>query len=239
MPYRGLRHLRNRKNQGTSCLIVILSAVLIALLAFYGSQIRKDKVHLAKPVKAPAQDSAKVTAPKALVKVVPTIPDNVTRKAPDPARTKQARMVEKGDYLLIEKSRHLLHHYRDGVLQASYTVALGKNPGDKSKEGDNATPEGHFEVNFIKDSSDWTHDFGDGKGAIKGAYGPFFIALYTGAKGTFSANTWRGIGIHGTHNPASIGTNASEGCIRLHNAELLKLKAAIENKPSVPVDIIK
>ena len=33
-----------------------------------------------------------------------------------------------------------------------------------------------------------------------------------------------GIGIHGTHDPASIGTCASEGCIRLQNENLKKLK---------------
>lgn len=236
MTHQGFRRLRNRKNQGTSCLILVLCVVLIVLLAFYWNRIHKDKLPLTKPVPTQVRDSVKVIVPPAPAKAVP---NSVIRTAPDPARTKQARMIDKGDYLLIEKSRHLLHHYRDGALQASYSVALGENPEDKTKVGDNATPEGQFEVNYIKDSSAWTHDFKDGKGETKDAYGPFYISLYTGAKGTLSGKTWRGIGIHGTHNPASIGTNASEGCIRMHNAELLKLKAAIENKPSVPVDIIK
>lgn len=33
----------------------------------------------------------------------------------------------------------------------------------------------------------------------------------------------RGIGIHGTHDPASIGTRATEGCVRLNNSDLLEL----------------
>jgi lipoprotein-anchoring transpeptidase ErfK/SrfK len=233
----GLHNLRYRKNRGTSCLILILLFVLVALLLFYWSLVSKDRVPAMKPI-APQKQEAK--DPLKLVNQTVTVAaDTLSPKAPDTARTKQARMISKGDYLLVEKSRHLLHYYRDGVLKASYSVALGKNPEDKTKEGDNATPEGHYEVNYIKDSSSWTHDFKDGKGDIKGAYGPFFIALYTGAKGSFSGKTWRGIGIHGTHNPASIGTNASEGCIRLHNNELLILKAAIEGKTSVPIDIIK
>jgi len=238
MSRKGLGKFRHRKNQGTSCLLVILCAVLIALLAVFW-KLHADTIlaNINKPVTASA-DSLKTP-----VKPVPEIPKPTEpparTSAPEPAELSQARMITKGDYLLVQKSKHLLHHYRDGKLLASYTVALGKNPEDKTKEGDNATPEGHYEVNFIKDSRSWEHDFKDGKGSIKGAYGPFFIALYTGAKGSFSGKTWRGIGIHGTHDPASIGTNASEGCIRLHNEELLKFKAQIEDKGHVPIDIIK
>ena len=60
----------------------------------------------------------------------------------------------------------------------------------------------------VIDASYWTHDFGDGKGEIEGAYGPYFISLDTS---NLSGGAWDGIGIHGTHNPASIGTCASEG----------------------------
>ncbi|MDY0152654.1 MAG: L,D-transpeptidase [Candidatus Cloacimonas sp.] len=233
----GWHNLRYRKNKGTSCLIVLLIIILICLTAWLAMLQfgRKPKNSL------PIADSLNVK----IVKVADEMPlpatpgETVTAKAPTPETLKQARMIAKSDYILIEKSRHLLHYYHDGKLLASYSVALGKNTADKAKEGDNATPEGHYEVNYIKDSSGWTHDFKDGKGAVKGAYGPFFIALYTGAKGSFSGKTWRGIGIHGTHDSASIGTNASEGCIRLHNGDLLKLKAAIEKTPQVPVDIIK
>ena len=234
-----LKRLRNRKNPSTSCLILVLCVVLVALLVLYWSLTRKNKSSAAQPVKTEVPDSVKVVTPEIPAQAAPALADSVIRRATDPARIRKARMVTKGDYLLIEKSQHLLHHYRDGVLMTSYNVALGKNPKDKAKVGDNATPEGHYEVNYIKDSSDWEHDFGDGKGLVKDAYGPFYIALYTGAKGSFSGNTWRGIGIHGTHKPSSIGTDESEGCIRLHNSELLKLKAAIEDKGNIPVDIIR
>ena len=48
-----------------------------------------------------------------------------------------------------------------------------------------------------------------------GAYGPWFIRLKTG---------WNGIGIHGTHDPGSIGTDVTEGCIRLQNKDVEELK---------------
>lgn len=93
-------------------------------------------------------------------------------------------------------------------------MACGAAYGDKEREGDKKTPEGHFYVSEICDASEWTHDFGDGKGEIEGAYGSHFVRL--------STPPHTGIGIHGTHDEASIGTHASEGCIRLHNKMIRK-----------------
>ena len=97
-----------------------------------------------------------------------------------------------------------------------YPIACGKNLGNKVKVGDLRTPEGCFTVQEVVNSSHWQHDFKDGKGMIAGAYGPYFIRLYTPPH--------RGIGIHGTHDDSSIGTRATEGCIRMHNSDLRELK---------------
>ncbi len=97
----------------------------------------------------------------------------------------------------------------DGSVEAEFGCATGKVPGHKQRRGDMRTPEGRFTISQIQDASSWTHDFGDGKRVIEGAYGPRFIRLVTPG--------FSGIGIHGTHDPASIGTRASEGCIRLAN----------------------
>ena len=56
---------------------------------------------------------------------------------------------------------------------------------------------------------------GDGLGEIQGAYGPYFIRLRVPSA--------KGIGIHGTHDNNSLGKRASEGCIRMENAQLEKL----------------
>ncbi len=97
----------------------------------------------------------------------------------------------------------------------SYPIACGKNPGNKQRRGDMRTPEGVFTVVSIHDSSLWAHDFNDGKGLIRGAYGPYFIRLHTPPH--------KGIGIHGTHDPESIGQHATEGCIRLKNEDIEEL----------------
>ena len=116
-----------------------------------------------------------------------------------------------------------------------------KNPGDKQYTGDNRTPTSWgsaaaipsyytgaavgvpsaqvpFRIEEVCPAHYWTHDFGDGKGVIEGAYGPWFLSLDTG---------WIGIGIHGMHDPISIGTMASEGCIRLRNADIQSLKELV------------
>ena len=121
--------------------------------------------------------------------------------------------------LVVTKSAYTLELFEGETLVATFPVAVGKNGGEKQAVGDNRTPEGEFAVSSIEDSRKWTHDFGDGKGAVKGAYGPWFIRLAT--------PVWKGIGIHGTHDPASIGTAATEGCVRLRNSDLLRLVARI------------
>lgn len=107
----------------------------------------------------------------------------------------------------------------NGNMIRNYGIACGKNYGDKNERGDMKTPEGIFCISDIEDASTWGHDFKDGKGKIAGAYGPWFIRLATPGH--------KGIGIHGTHDPNSIGTRATEGCIRLKNEDVDNLKQLV------------
>ena len=119
-------------------------------------------------------------------------------------------------FIVISKEDMMLRliDYKGREIQ-KYPIACGKNYGNKETKGDLKTPEGLFHVTEIEKASSWVHDFGDGKGEIPGAYGPFFIRLEVPGQ--------KGIGIHGTHKPESIGTRDTEGCIRLNNEDLLKL----------------
>ncbi len=127
---------------------------------------------------------------------------------------------EKGDEynIVIDKSEYELQLFQNGILARKYPIAVGKNSGDKLRAGDMRTPIGTFRIDEIIDSKSWVHDFEDGKGEIDGAYGPWFISLKT---------KWDGIGIHGTHDLSSIGTKASEGCIRMRNDDLEEVKKMI------------
>ena len=122
-------------------------------------------------------------------------------------------------YIIISKKEFklLVIENRDTIFKCS--IAVGKNYGNKTKTGDKKTPEGTFTICSIDNSSHWKHDFRDGKGLRKGAYGPYFFRL--------KVPKFNSIGIHGTCLPESIGTRSSEGCIRLNNSDLQKLKSFI------------
>ena len=128
-------------------------------------------------------------------------------------------VTAEGSMIIIDKPNLKLFVIEGNDTIFHAPVCVGRNFGDKKQKGDCKTPEGSFSISQIQNSKAWKHDFGDGKGEIKGAYGPWFIRLKT--------PKWTSIGIHGTCFPESIGTRDSEGCIRLINEELIRLKSLV------------
>ncbi|MBN1333910.1 MAG: L,D-transpeptidase [Synergistales bacterium] len=120
---------------------------------------------------------------------------------------------------LCFKSRHILAGYNSekNNVFLFFPCATGRNIGQKERIGDMRTPEGSFTIKQIQDASYW-QPYNDKKTGETIGYGPFFIRLDTGQ--------WKGIGIHGTDSAHEdeIGTNASHGCIRLKNEDLLKVE---------------
>ncbi len=122
--------------------------------------------------------------------------------------------------IIVDKEQMRLHLMDyEGNEVRSYGICCGKNYGDKQVVGDMKTPEGIFRIIDIEDASNWGHDFKDGRGRIEGAYGPWFLRL--------AVPGHKGIGIHGTHKPESIGTRDTEGCIRLANEDIADLKTRV------------
>ncbi len=141
--------------------------------------------------------------------------------------------VRNSNIVIVNKQQMQLFVYSySGELKLRAPIACGRRYGNKQKVGDYRTPEGVFSVTDIEDSKSWTHDFKDGKGEIQGAYGPYFIRLLT--------PNHKGIGIHGTHDPGSLGKRATEGCVRLHNsqisllAKMVKPGTVVVVTPAVP-----
>ena len=133
------------------------------------------------------------------------------------------------DHIVVSKQSMSLTLYdSNGGVIVSYPVAVGKNPGNKRVAGDMKTPEGEFIITQIQRASQWTHDLGDGNGSIDGYYGNWFVRLDT--------RPHKGIGIQGTHEPESIGTRATEGCIRLRNEDLDALHAYLKEGMRVVVE---
>ncbi len=126
-------------------------------------------------------------------------------------------------FIVISKKDYYLYVYEsqatDTVMLARFDCCLGLKKGNKQKRGDMKTPESTmrspFTISQIQDASSWTHDFGDGRGSIR-AYGHYFLRLVTPGHS--------GIGIHGsTNNAESVPGRASEGCIRLKDADIITL----------------
>ena len=126
--------------------------------------------------------------------------------------------VAEADHIVISKQNMSLRIYdRDNRLICSFPVSLGKHYGNKQELGDLKTPEGEFSIAQIQRASHWMYN--DGKESIKGYYGNWFIRLNT---------KYSGIGIHGTHEPESIGERTTEGSIRLDNYHLDSLRAMVD-----------
>ena len=70
-------------------------------------------------------------------------------------------------------------------------------------------------------------------------YGAFAYGL-SGYSETFTAfNGGPGqLGIHGTDDPATLGTNVSSGCIRLHNDDITHLVEGLKVPTGAPVEVI-
>lgn len=133
-------------------------------------------------------------------------------------------LVSKTDYKLYV--REIKNNGKDTVTVTSFPVCYAKNKGQKTRQGDNCTPECDpqhpFHISEIKDASTWCHDFHDGRGEIL-AYGHWFMRLDLSE--SFPDNpdvaNNRSIGIHGsTNNESSVPGNGSEGCVRLRDEDL-------------------
>ena len=113
--------------------------------------------------------------------------------------------ISKATYsILVDKSDNVLTLLADGEPFKTYRVATGKN---------NSTPVGTFEiVNKLKNPT-WYKT-----GAV----------LPPGSPDNILGSRWLGFslksyGIHGTTLPGTIGTQASEGCIRMLNSDVEEL----------------
>ena len=129
--------------------------------------------------------------------------------------------AESAPFIVIDKQAFKLTLVDEaGQPIKEYGISCAINYGPKKVRGDHKTPEGTFKINELLNAKGLSHDFKDGKGPVKDAYGPWFLRLDV-------PGFWD-IGIHGTPFPESIGTRATEGCIRLRNEDILDLKPRIK-----------
>lgn len=149
----------------------------------------------------------------AMLAAIPAAAQNRFTQYLDPAESEPFIIVDKQAFTLTLVSSA-------GEAIKEYGIACAVNYGPKKVRGDHKTPEGTFKITQLLYAKGLSHDFGDGKGPVRDAYGPWFLRL--GVPGFID------IGIHGTPFPESIGSRATEGCIRMRNDDITDLKQRVK-----------
>ncbi|WP_268236587.1 L,D-transpeptidase family protein [Caldalkalibacillus thermarum] len=125
----------------------------------------------------------------------------------EPVGIKAAHPPTQGYWVAVNKSTNRLLLFQGERAIADYPVASRKNAS--------LTPEGQFKIVFKAIDPAW-----GGAGIAPPVAGGHpdnplesrWLGLDIGGGGTY--------GIHGTNNPANIGTYASLGCVRMHNHDV-------------------
>lgn len=130
----------------------------------------------------------------------------VETKAPEQTQS-QTTSVSSGNtvaHLIIINSRNnTLRYYTSGNLARSYSCATGTSG--------TPTPQGKFSVNEKIVNRPYYKQNIPG-GAPNNPLGPRWLQFKSG-----------GYAIHGTNVDSSIGKNASHGCVRMHNSDVIEL----------------
>lgn len=115
--------------------------------------------------------------------------------------------------LLLRQLEHKLYLYQDGEITHSWNVAVGT--------GDHPTPVGEYTVTLKRYMPTWINPSPNGWGAGM----PARIGPGVNNPLGMRAINWDApaIRFHGTANVNSIGTDASKGCVRLTNSDVVQL----------------
>ncbi|MCM3630817.1 LysM peptidoglycan-binding domain-containing protein [Paenibacillus glycanilyticus] len=120
----------------------------------------------------------------------------------------------------IDITRNKLYVKAGGAIKKTFDIASGRKAG--------LTPTGSFEI-MTKIENPWYSAKGIPGGDPKNPLGSRWLGLSVpNTQGTK-------YGIHGTNAPASIGTNASAGCIRMLNEDVEWLYDAVPNGTKVRI----
>lgn len=105
--------------------------------------------------------------------------------------------------IVVTEASNTLDLYKGGSVLHSYSVATGT--------GGTPTPTGRFALTELL-------------APTNGGYGPYAYGTtaFSNVLNSFGGGPGQ-IGLHGTNDSSSIGTGASHGCVRMHNADITAL----------------
>lgn len=109
--------------------------------------------------------------------------------------------------IIINSRRNTLRYYRSGSLVASYSCATGTSG--------TPTPQGRFSI-FEKLVNRPYYKENIPGDSPRNPLGRRWMQFRSG-----------GYAIHGTNNDSSIGNNASHGCVRMHNEDVIELYSMV------------
>jgi murein L,D-transpeptidase YafK len=139
---------------------------------------------------------------------------------------------ELADRVVVHKSEHQLYLYNGGHLLGAYKVALGLSPvGQKQRERDFRTPEGHYFLARRNIRSDYFL-------AIQVSYPNKEDELRAHKKGWAPGGS---IMIHGfpnsPHHPSAYyaSNDWTDGCIALSNSDMVEVW--MRTQDNIPIDI--
>ncbi len=141
---------------------------------------------------------------------------------PKPTETKVEQPATEVISLLLNLDKKRVYVYKGDEIVTSYPVAIGKR---KTK-----TPVGEWQVMEKIKNPGWT-SFKDGRTVIKpgrdNPLGARWIGFWTDGRDV--------IGFHGTNHPETVGTAASNGCVRMYNRDVKVLFRMVKVGTTVKV----
>lgn len=114
--------------------------------------------------------------------------------------------------LVANRATFELSLYKDMKMVKTYGISVGKAGND--------TPSGQYSIGNKAENPAWNVPNSDWAGDLAGTVVP------PGPSNPLKARwmgIYDGVGIHGTSDDASIGTNASHGCLRMHVPDVIEL----------------
>ncbi|HEU4772213.1 MAG TPA: L,D-transpeptidase, partial [Candidatus Udaeobacter sp.] len=152
------------------------------------------------------------------------VEDQPEAQASTPVESSAPRKV----FIKVDTKKNMLGVFEDEKLIAAYPVTIGS--------AQTASPIGDWKIRGIAKLPKFRYD----KEMLKhGERSGNFYMLPPGPRNPVGvmwiALNKKGIGIHGTNEPDSIGRSGSHGCIRLANWDVVRLAAKIKSGDNVSI----
>ena len=133
-------------------------------------------------------------------------------KTVQPKETASRIRKEHGTIITVDRNEHVLRLFKNFKLSKKYGVAVGMQGLD--------TPAGTYTINDKQENPSWHVPMSAWAGSLAGTVVP------PGPSNPIKAR-WMGFfdgaGIHGTSDRGSIGSNASHGCVRMLEEDVIDL----------------